>query len=98
MSWREAVPVLDGSIVTVRELVPRDATALFELLSDPRVSAHMSAALPSCRAFEGFIEWTHRERAMGRGVCVGIVPHGLESAVGIIQLRTVEPTFCLAEW
>ena len=85
-------------MVEVREVVQQDAPALFDLLSDPRVAAHMSSAPPSVRAFEGFVAWAQEERAMGRGLCFGIVPHGLQSAVGIIQLRTAEPTFCIAEW
>jgi ribosomal-protein-alanine N-acetyltransferase len=85
-------------MVGVREVMLHDAAALFELLSDPRVSLHMSSPPPSVRAFEGFVAWAQEERRMGRGVCFGIVPHGLESAVGIVQLRTVEPTFCTAEW
>jgi ribosomal-protein-alanine N-acetyltransferase len=96
--WKQGLPRLDGHIAAVREVILHDAPTLFDLLSDPRVSAHMSAPPPSVHAFEGFIAWAQAERKIGRGVCFGIVPHGLDLAVGIIQLRTVEPTFCIAEW
>lgn len=97
MSWRQALPRLTGTIVALREVVPSDGPALYELLADPRVSAHMSAPPPSIRAFEGFIAWARGQREAGHGFCYGIVPHGLQDAVGIIQLRTVEPTCGVAE-
>lgn len=49
-------------------------------------------------AFEGFIAWAQRERSLGNAVCFGIVPHGLEQAVGIVQIRALEPSFFTAEW
>src|SRR4051812_2890402 len=58
----------------------------------------MSAPPPSVEAFAGFIQWAQRFRARGTGVCFGIVPHGLDAAVGIIQIRALEPSFFTAEW
>ena len=55
--WVEGVPELVGEIVRVREIAWADAPALFELLSDPVVAAHMSAPPPSVAAFAGFIAW-----------------------------------------
>ena len=97
MTWRQTLPHLSGEIVSLREVVLTDGPALYELLADPRVSAHMSAPPPSVRAFEGFIAWAHTQRREGHGFCYGIVPHGLEDAVGIIQVRTVEPSCGVAE-
>jgi len=96
--WVEGVPELVGDVVRVREITWADAPALFELLSDPIVAAHMSAPPPSVAAFAGFIAWARQQRANGESVCFGIVPHGAESAVGIIQVRALEPTFFTAEW
>ena len=96
--WVEGVPELVGEIVRVREIAWADAPALFELLSDPVVAAHMSAPPPSVAAFAGFIAWARQQRASGESVCFAIVPHGAESAVGIIQVRALEPTFFTAEW
>ena len=53
---------------------------------------------PTIDAFEGFIAWTHRERARGESVCFGIVPKGLCDAVGLIQVRRLDPSFFVAEW
>lgn len=97
MTWRESLPRLTGEMVALREVVASDGPALYELLADPRVSAHMSAPPPSVRAFEGFIAWAHAQREAGHGFCYGIVPHGLEEAVGIIQFRTVDPSCSVAE-
>lgn len=96
--WRTTVPEPTGLLVRVREVVQHDARILFELLTDPRVTTHISPPPPSITAFEGFIAWAHRERRRGRSVCFGIVPHGLEQAVGIIQVRALGPEFFVAEW
>jgi RimJ/RimL family protein N-acetyltransferase len=96
--WRKALPTIAADMVAVREVIAADAPALFELLTDPLVTEHISAPPPSISAFEGFIAWAQRERALGNAVCFGIVPHGLEHAVGLIQVRALEPTFFVAEW
>jgi RimJ/RimL family protein N-acetyltransferase len=96
--WVQGVPELVGDVVRVREITWADAPALFELLSDPIVAAHMSAPPPSVAAFAGFIAWARQQRAQGESVCFGIVPHGAESAVGIIQVRALDPSFFTAEW
>lgn len=97
-AWTQDVPQLTGRTVAVREVMPLDAPTLFELLTEPAVTEHISPPPPSIGAFAGFIAWAQRERATGNGVCFGIVPHGLEAAVGIIQVRALEPTFFIAEW
>src|SRR4029078_6781118 len=43
--------------------------------------------------FERFIAWTHRERAAGNYACFAVVPHGMDSAIGIFQVRQLEPGF-----
>ncbi|HEY7171662.1 MAG TPA: GNAT family N-acetyltransferase [Vicinamibacterales bacterium] len=96
--WRCALPPLEGENVRLRELRASDAGALLELLTEPSVAAHISAPPPSMDAFEGFIAWTHRERSTGESVCYGIVPKGLCDAVGLIQVRRLDPSFFVAEW
>jgi ribosomal-protein-alanine N-acetyltransferase len=96
--WRMALPSLEGEGVRLREVRPGDAGALMELLTDPAVAAHISTPPPSIEAFEGFIAWAHRERRRGQGACFGIVPNGLNEAAGLIQLRTQDPSFFVADW
>jgi [ribosomal protein S5]-alanine N-acetyltransferase len=96
--WADGVDMFEGDLVRVREVVDADAPTLFEMLSDPQVTEHMSAPPRSVDAFRGFIEWARRQRASGEGICFGIVPHGLDSAVGIVQLRAHEPSWFTADW
>jgi ribosomal-protein-alanine N-acetyltransferase len=96
--WRSGLPDLAGPTVTVREVASTDAGALFELLADPVVTQHISSPPPSADAFSGFIAWAKRERSLGHGVCFGIVPHGLDQAVGVVQVRALDPAFFVAEW
>jgi RimJ/RimL family protein N-acetyltransferase len=67
--------------------------ALFELLTDPQVSQYISQPPSSAAGFEGFIEWAHRQREAGTCVCFGVVPHGLEHAIGLFQVRALDSTF-----
>jgi ribosomal-protein-alanine N-acetyltransferase len=92
------LPILQAGAVSLRELQLSDAPSLFEMLTTHEVARFISPPPTSVEGFERFIEWTHRERAAGRYICFGIVPAGLEQAVGIIQVRTLTPGFDVAEW
>jgi [ribosomal protein S5]-alanine N-acetyltransferase len=96
--WRRALPVLQAGAVTLRELQLSDAPSLLEMLTTHEVARFISPPPTSVEGFERFIDWTHRERAAGRYICFGIVPAGLEHAIGIIQVRTLAPGFDIAEW
>ena len=88
-----------GERVVLREVTGSDAMGLFELISqDEAVNRHISAPPPSIVAFHGFIRWCHEQRLAGESVCFGIVLHGLEHAVGIIQIRRLGLNFSIAEW
>jgi ribosomal-protein-alanine N-acetyltransferase len=96
--WWEQLPVLTGATLQLREVEADDAEALYELLTDPRVSEFISDPPPSPAAFDGFIRWAHKQRAAGTCVCFAVVPNGLQQAIGLFQLRALEPTFHIAEW
>jgi [ribosomal protein S5]-alanine N-acetyltransferase len=96
--WADGLPRLAGELADVREVSPSDAPVLCELLTDPLVTEHVSSPPGSVSAFQGFISWAREERERGKGLCFAIVPHGLESAVGIVQVRPLEPSFFTAEW
>ena len=85
--WTDQVPELRGTLTTIREVGASDVQTLFTLLSDPAVSAHMAPPPPTLAKFAGFVEWSHKQRTNGRGVCFGIVPDGMTAAAGILQLR-----------
>jgi [ribosomal protein S5]-alanine N-acetyltransferase len=96
--WRQALPVLTGAAVTLRELRLSDAPSLLAMLSSEEVSRFISPPPTTVDGFERFIAWTHRERAAGNYVCFGVVPHGMDTAIGIFQVRQLEPGFATAEW
>jgi RimJ/RimL family protein N-acetyltransferase len=95
---RTALPVLTGRRVTLRELRLSDARSLLAMLSTDEVTRFISPAPTTVDGFERFIAWTHRERAAGTYVCFAIEPEGMTDAVGIFQIRRLEPGFGTAEW
>jgi ribosomal-protein-alanine N-acetyltransferase len=97
-NWREGLPVLTGTRVTLRELRRTDAPSLLSMLTTEEVTRFISPPPTDVEGFERFIEWTHRERVIGRYVCFAVVPEGMDSAVGLIQVRQLDPTFLTAEW
>jgi ribosomal-protein-alanine N-acetyltransferase len=96
--WWEQVPVLAGPNVEVREVEIGDVNSLFELLTEPQVTKYISSPPPTISAFHGFIMWAHRQRQAGSCVCFAVVPKGLDHAIGLFQLRALEPSFKTAEW
>jgi ribosomal-protein-alanine N-acetyltransferase len=97
-NWRQALPVLTGSLVTLRELRLADAPSLLATLATAEVARFISPPPTTVHGFERFIACTHRERAAGHYICFGIVPHGMDAAIGIVQVRQMEPAFATAEW
>ena len=95
--WTDRVRPLHGNLTTLREVAASDVSTLFNLFSDPAVTAYMAPPPPTLAKFAGFVEWSHQQRAQGHGVCLGIVPEGMATAVGIFQVR-LEPTLSEAEW
>ena len=96
--WKQALPVLTGSMATLRELRLSDAMSLLSMLSTEEVARFISPPPTTVEGFERFIAWTHRERAAGNYACFAVVPHGMDTAVGIFQVRQLEPGFGTAEW
>ena len=96
--WRERVPVLTGSKVTLRELEMEDAPSLLGMLTTEEVARFISPPPTTIDGFERFIAWAQRERAAGRYVCFAVVPHGMTTAIGLFQLRQIEAGFASGEW
>jgi [ribosomal protein S5]-alanine N-acetyltransferase len=97
-NWRQALPVLTAGSVTLRELRASDAPSLLAMLATEEVARFISPPPTTVEGFERFIAWTHREREAGNYVCFGIVPEGMQDAIGIFQVRQLEPGFGTAEW
>jgi hypothetical protein len=96
--WRRALPVLNGGMVTLRELRLSDAPSLLAMLATEEVARFISPPPTTVEGFERFIAWTHLERAAGNYICFAVVPAGMDTAVGIFQVRQLEPGFATAEW
>lgn len=97
-SWTQALPVMMGSRITLRELELLDAPSLFAMLTTDEVSRFISPPPTSVAGFERFISWACAERAAGRYACYAVVPHGMRTAIGLFQVRQLEPGFATAEW
>lgn len=96
--WRQMLPVLKGKGITLRELRIDDAASLLALLTTDEVTRFISPPPTTIEGFERFIQWAQRERSVGRYICFAIVPDGYDTAVGLFQLRQLDPSFGTAEW
>ena len=96
--WRTGLPVLTGTRVTLREMRVSDAPSLFAMLTTEEVARFISPPPTTVEGFERFIMWANRERAAGTYACFAIVPHGMDTAIGIFQVRQIEPGWGTAEW
>jgi len=96
--WRNGLPTLTGSKLTLRDLRLSDAPSLLAMLATEEVARFISPPPTTVEGFERFIAWTHRERAAGNYICFAVVPEGTDTAVGLFQVRQLEPGFGTAEW
>ena len=96
--WRDSLPMLTGATVTLRELRASDAPSLFALLTTEEVSRFISPPPNTVEGFEKFIAWTLRQRSVGAYACFAVTLDATDTAIGIFQLRQLEPGFGTAEW
>src|SRR3984885_1034829 len=96
--WRTGLPVLTGAQTVLRELRAADAASLFALLTAAEVARFISPPPTSVDGFERFIAWTLRQRSIGSYVCFAVTVAGSDTAVGIFQVRQLDPGFGTAEW
>lgn len=98
VAWRTQPLLLTGDSITLRELRATDAPMLFAILSSDEVGRFLSPPPTTVEAFELFIATLNSERQAGRLFSFGVVPKGMDDAVGIFQVRQLEPGFATAEW
>ncbi len=96
--WKAGLPLLAGTGFTLRELRLEDAASLLAMLTTDEVSRFISPPPTTVEGFERFILWAQRERQAGNYACFAVVPTGLTTAVGIFQIRSLEPGCATAEW
>lgn len=97
-NWREALPSLNGPRLRLREVRSDDAMSLVTMLTTEEVTRFITAPPATIEGFEAFIAWTRQQRARGECLCYALVPEGMDTPVGLIQLRALEPGFRMAEW
>ncbi|MBM3781564.1 MAG: GNAT family N-acetyltransferase [Acidobacteria bacterium] len=97
-TWCERLPSLSCASATLRELQTADAPMLLAHLASEEVSRYISPPPSSIEGFERFIHWAHRERVAGEYACFAVVPDGIDHAVGLFQVRSIEVGFATAEW
>ena len=96
--WKAGLPVMAGAGFSLRELRLEDAASLLAMLTTEEVSRFISPPPTTVDGFERFILWAGRERQAGNYACFAVVPAGMDTAIGIFQLRSLEPGFASAEW
>ena len=96
--WRAGLPLLAGNLVTLRELQVSDAPALYAALTTEQVTRFLSAPPSSVEGFEAFIRSAQGQRGTGQYLCYAVVPHGSDMAIGMFQVRALDPGFGTAEW
>ena len=96
--WHFGLPTIRGENVTLREVRVSDAPALLAMLTSEEVAEFVSPLPRTVEGFEGFIAEAHHERSRGNSFCFGIVPDGYDDAMGLFQVRQLEPGFGSAEW
>lgn len=96
--WRACLPTLEGDRVALRELRAADAPSLFAMISPADVSRFISPPPPSVVAFEQFAATAKAQQAAGKLACFAVTLKGHDTAIGLFQVRSLEPSFKTAEW
>ena len=96
--WQFGLPVIAGAKVTLREVRDSDAGALMAMLTTDEVAEFVSPLPTTVEGFRSFIAEMHDQRMLGNSFCFAIVPDGYDDAMGLFQVRQIEPGFGSAEW
>jgi len=96
--WRGGLPVLSGTMITLRELRESDAKDLLASLGTAEVTRLISPPPPTADGFEKFVAWTNRQRAAGKSIAYGVTLKGSDTVIGIFQVRSLTTRFDIAEW
>ena len=96
--WRHGLPVLAGTTEVLREPLMSDAPSFLAMLTAEEVARSISPPPATLEGFERFITRAHAERMAGNYFCFAVVPAGFDTAVGLFQVRQLEPGFGSAEW
>src|SRR5262245_23120487 len=96
--WRWGLPTLTGESVVLRQIRPSDAASLLMLLGSEDVVRYITPAPATVSAFEEMIRAALDRQRQGRSAFFAVLPRGVDVAVGIVQIRSLERGFKTAEW
>lgn len=98
IDWRLQLPVLASGGVVLRQLKPSDAAALFLLLGSEEVARFISPPPTTLAGFEQFINWGIERQRQGKMALFAVTLHGSDVAVGLFQVRSLDPGLGTGEW
>lgn len=93
LAWRQALPVLSGASVTLREVVFSDRAALLEVLLTAESARFGIDGHIDDRAVLRFIETVCADRSAGRAFTYAATLNQGGRVVGIFQSRGLDPMF-----
>jgi ribosomal-protein-alanine N-acetyltransferase len=96
--WQFGLPTIRGEKAILREVQASDAEALLAMLTTEEVAEFVSPLPRTVNGFVEFIVEARHERTLGSSFCFAIVPEGYEDAMGVFQVRQLDPGFGSAEW
>lgn len=97
-NWRECLPTLSSTSVTLREAIAADALPLLTALSPDALSQAVPDAPPaSQQGFESLIASLAAKRTQGTEACWVIVPRDTGAPVGLIRVRALDHGFTMVE-
>jgi ribosomal-protein-alanine N-acetyltransferase len=97
-NWRHELPILTAKLVTLREPIPADLTALVTLLSGADASRFGIDGDVQEIAVQGLIDRAPRERGTGLSFTYVITIAASRAVVGLVHVRQQDPTFESGEW
>lgn len=97
-NWRTELPILTARLVTLREPVAQDLGPLVDLLSVADATRFGVDDQNTDVAAQRLIERAARDRSAGLGFTYTITTGTTRPAIGLIQVRRLDPMFEVAEW
>lgn len=97
-AWRKELPVLQGPTLTLREPASTDIGPLIDLLATSDATPFGIDDAVGDVSVMGFIERAIDDRGKGVACTYLVTLTGARTAVGLIQVRALDPVFETAEW
>jgi ribosomal-protein-alanine N-acetyltransferase len=97
-NWRNELPTLTARLVTLREPVAQDLGPLVDLLSAADATRFGMEDQNTEVGVQRLIDGVARERTAGRSFTYAVTTGSMRPAVGLIQVRQLDPAFEIAEW